>query len=51
MTIQALPYPATRALPRLRDSFVRELAIKTFYFSLVAVAFTFISMLLSGLHV
>jgi hypothetical protein len=50
MTTHALPRAVRYALPKVEYGFVRDVAIKTFYFSLVATAFVFISILLIGVH-
>jgi hypothetical protein len=50
MTTQVLRGAITYDLPKFEYSVVRDIAIKTFYFSLTATAFIFVSILLTGIH-
>jgi hypothetical protein len=47
MTTHVLP---GYVLPQVEYGVVRDIAIKTFYFSLVATAFVFVSIVLTGIH-
>jgi hypothetical protein len=48
--VHVLPSPVPYAYPNVGYGVVRDIAIKTFYFSLVATAFVFVSILLTGIH-
>ena len=50
MTTHALPGAIAYVLPNVEYGVVRDIAIKTFYFSLVAITFVFVSILLTGIH-
>jgi hypothetical protein len=50
MTTQVLRGAITYDLPKFEYGVVRDIAIKTFYFSLVASAFIFVAILLTGIH-
>jgi hypothetical protein len=50
MTSHALPGAARYVLANVEYAVVRDMAIKTFYFSLMATAFVFVSILLTGIH-
>ena len=50
MATQVHPGAITYHLPKFEYGVVRDIAIKAFYFSLVATAFIFVSILLTGIH-
>jgi hypothetical protein len=50
MTTHELPVAIAYVLPKAGYGVIRDIAIKTFYFSLVASAFAFIATLLAGIH-
>jgi hypothetical protein len=50
MTTQVVPGAISYADAEFEYGVVRDIAIKTFYFSLVASAFIFVAILLTGIH-
>ena len=50
MTTHELPVAIAYVLPNVEYGVVRDIAIKTFYFFLVATAFVFVSILVTGIH-
>ena len=50
MTTHELPVAIAYVLPKAGYGVIRDIVIKTFYFSLVASAFAFIATLLAGIH-
>ena len=50
MTTHMLPGSIPYVLPTVEYGVVRDIAIKAFYLSLVATAFVFVSILLTGIH-
>jgi hypothetical protein len=50
MTPHVLPGAIPYVLPEVEYGVVRDIAIKAFYFFLVAAAFVFVSILLTGIH-
>jgi hypothetical protein len=50
MTPHVLPSAIPYVLPEVEYGVVRDIAIKAFYFFLVAAAFVFVSILLTGIH-
>ena len=50
MTTHEPPVAIAYVLPNVEYGVVRDIAIKTFYFSLVTITFVFVSLLLTGIH-
>jgi hypothetical protein len=50
MTTHELPVAIAYVLPKVGYGVIRDIAIKTFYFFLVATAFVFVSILVTGIH-